>query len=349
MSFFDIKQLYIQRSAVNIDRAKEVISKFPDAKKIYVDSHWNLDINKDANNAEDWLKIKKHTLIVGIKSSLSARENGRSTDYIAPSHSSGCVLGCSYCTVARRKGYANPVTVFTNIKEIKSFIVNHASKLPAKQPNQCDPTYWTYDIGENNDCSVDVYFSDNVKDLVHLFRTIPNAKASFASKHVINTLLRYDPQLKTRLRFSIMPPSISKVVDVRTTPVEERIKSINNFVDAGYEVHINISPVIVYEGWTADYANLFQMLNDNLSQKSKNQLKSEVIFLTHNEELHQINTKWHPKGEELLWKPQWQEPKISQTGGHNLRYKYNLKYKMIDMFRDVYNKHISYAPIRYIF
>ena len=87
---------------------------------------------------------------------------------------------------------------------------------------------------------------------------------------------------KTRIRFSLMPEQVAQVVDVRTSPVNERIAAINDFVDAGYEVHINFSPVIVYDGWETDYIELFGKLDATLSATAKEQLKAEVIFLTHN-------------------------------------------------------------------
>jgi len=65
-------------------------------------------------------------------------------------------------------------------------------------------------------------------------------------------LLAYDPQGKTRIRFSLLPDQIARVVDVRTSSVSDRIAAIDDFVRAGYEVHVNFSPVILYEGWERD-------------------------------------------------------------------------------------------------
>ncbi|NQE71231.1 hypothetical protein NG2371_05703 [Nocardia gamkensis] len=56
--------------------------------------------------------------MLGVKKSLTARANGRSADWIAPSTSNGCAMACAYCYVPRRKGYANPITVFANIDKI---------------------------------------------------------------------------------------------------------------------------------------------------------------------------------------------------------------------------------------
>jgi spore photoproduct lyase len=52
------------------------------------------------------------------------------------------------------------------------------------------------------------------------------------------------------------------VVDVRTSPISERIAAINDFYDAGYKVRLNFSPVIYYHGWLDDYRALVTELAD---------------------------------------------------------------------------------------
>ena len=74
---------------------------------------------------------------------------------------------------------------------------------------------------------------------------------------------------KRRIRFSLMPENVAKVVDVRTTPISERISAIDDFVRAGYEVHLNFSPVIVYPGWEQDWRLLFDQIDDALSAGAK--------------------------------------------------------------------------------
>ena len=41
--------------------------------------------------------------------------NGRSSNFIAPSTANGCTVACPYCYVPCRKGYAKPITVFTDV------------------------------------------------------------------------------------------------------------------------------------------------------------------------------------------------------------------------------------------
>ncbi len=93
-----------------------------------------------------------------------------------------------------------------------------------------------------------------------------------------------------------MPHETAKVTDIRTSPIAERIAAVNDFVDAGYEVHLNFSPVILTPTWESDWAELLRQVDDVLSPAAKAQLAAEVIFLTHNEPLHEVNLGWQPKG-----------------------------------------------------
>jgi spore photoproduct lyase family protein len=347
----DIQSIYMEPEVENFQRGQEILARFPEAERIIVPSHWKIPgLFGFEGNVGDWNRIKRNVLVLGVKKSLRAEPNSRSSDFIAPSHANGCAMACSYCYVPRQKGFANPITTFVNIEQISAYLTRHAAKLGCKQqPSQIDPKYWVYDIGCNSDCSVDALVSGNVRDLIAHFRALPTAKASFATKYVNYDLLNYDPQGKTRIRLSLMPQQIAKTVDVRTSPMSQRIRSLNEFHAAGYEVHVNFSPVIYYEGWQADYAQLFDEVADELTPSVKAQLAAEIIFLTHNEKLHQINLGWHPKGEELLWNPDLQETKYSQMGGRNLRYKRGFKAGLVEEFTQLLGQRLPECRIRYAF
>jgi spore photoproduct lyase len=221
----DIEAIYMEPAVESYARGREVLARFPQAKRVLVPSHNAIpNLYGNEGNAEDWLAIKQKTLVLGVKKSMTMRPNTRSSNFIAPSTSNGCAMACAYCYVPRRKGYANPITVFVNIEQICAALARHAARQGAKTvSDQADPGLWVYDLGENGDLSVDALVSDNVRDLVAAIRDIPNAKGSFATKFVNRDLLRYDPQGKTRIRFSLMPERVAKVVDVRTSPMEDRL------------------------------------------------------------------------------------------------------------------------------
>ena len=347
-----VGRIYHEPAVRDYARGREILDRFAGAELVEVPSHWNIpELHGDEGGVGAWNETKKTVLVLGVKKGLGIRSFYRSADFIAPSQANGCAMACSYCYVARRKGYANPITTFVNTREILGAVERHADEQGMKlEPTQADGDLWVYELGTNSDLSVDAAVSENVRDAVELFRGLPNAKATFATKFVNRDLLDYDPRGKTRLRFSLMPTRTSKLVDVRTSKVEERIAAIDDFVEAGYEVNVNFGPVIFKDGWLRDYAHLFEMLDAALSPAAKAQLAAEVIFLTHSEELHEVNLSWHPEGERLLWRPEIQEHKRSQASGDRvLRYERNLKRRLVGEFRELLRDRLPYCHIRYAF
>ncbi|MGV9629490.1 spore photoproduct lyase family protein, partial [Streptomyces sp. NPDC003487] len=346
-----VREIYAEPAAAASARGRQVRERFPHARVVEVASHWNIPgLHGNEGNVERWVRIKGETLVLGEKKTLTTRPNGRSADWIAPGPSNGCALACAYCYVPRRKGYANPITVFTNIDKIIAHLGRHIARQgPKPEPNQCDDTAWVYDIGENGDCAVDALICDNTADLVHAFRHWPTAKASFATKFVNPDLLAHDPRGRTRIRFSLMPADDSRLLDLRTSPVADRIAAAGDFLDAGYEVHFNLSPVVLRPGWQAAWAELLRHMDDALPERVKRQAAAEVILLTHNQDLHEVNLGWHPKGEDLLWQPGIQQAKRSQNGALNVRYRNRVKAEAVDALRELVATHAPWLRIRYAF
>ncbi|MET9422595.1 spore photoproduct lyase family protein [Streptomyces sp. NPDC006540] len=346
-----VREIHAEPAAAASPRGRQVLANFPDAEVVRTDSHWRIpELHGNKGNAERWVRIKNTVLVIGEKKTLTVRPNGRSADWIAPGAANGCAMACAYCYVPRRKGYANPITVFTNIDGIIARIRHHViGQGPKKEPNQCDPSAWVYDVGENNDCSVDALISDNTADLVHAFARWPTAKASFATKFVNPDLLLLEPRGRTRVRFSVMPPEDSRLLDVRTSPVEDRIAAAADFLDAGYEVHFNLSPVVIRPGWEEAWAELLRHMDDVLPTRVKEQAAAEVIMLTHNRDLHEVNMAWHPRAEQALWRPDLQQPKRSENGSWNVRYRNGAKATAVETVRGLVATHAPWLTIRYAF
>ena len=254
------------------------------------------------------------------------------------------------CYVARRKGHANPITTFVNIEQMTKYLARHAMRQgPKTAATPADDALWVYEIGCNSDTSIDAAISDNVRDFVDLFKMLPGAKGTYATKWVNREMLSYDPQRKTRVRFSLMPQRMAKLIDVRTSPISERIKAMNDFHEAGYEVNVNFSPVVIEDGWLEAYDELWDEMNDVLLPQVKANLVAEIIFLTHHAGLHEVNLQWHPRAEKVLWQPDLQERKTSGNGGENVRYKVSLKQPLVAQFVARMRAKLPECGVRYAF
>ena len=233
-----------------------------------------------------------------------------------------------------------------NTGDILTEISSHAYFATVDKPNQTHETYITYDIACNEDFALHSKFH-NWKRIFQFFKEHPIAFASLATKYVNESFLEFNPEGKVRIRFSLMPDKYSEILEQDTSSIDERIAAIDRFIEAGYDVHINFSPVIVTEGWLDEYKELFQKVNERVKHKDK--VKCEVIFLTHNEEKHKYNIENELPGEELLWRPEVQEGKLSHFGGSNLRYRWDLKSQYIKDFKYLHSQIIPWCTIRYIF
>jgi spore photoproduct lyase len=286
------------------------------------------------------MKVKKI-----IRKTFEIRYSGRSSDYISPSFGYGCLLNCSYCYMKRHK--PEGLDVAKNVGDILTHINNHSYFIAdVEKPNQTHEKYITYDIACNEDFALHAKYY-NWKYIFQFFVDHPKAMATLATKIIPTQFLEFNPKKKVRIRFSLMPQKMSSIVEPNTPKIIDRIKAINTFIEAGYDVHINYSPVILYKDWLKDYEDLFKLVDTHVTYKD--QVFSEVIFLTHNESKHVYNIENNLNGEQYLWIPIIQEKKYSQYGGENVRYKGYLKQNAITQFKESHNKYISWNKIRYIF
>ena len=283
------------------------------------------------------------------RKSMIIRPSGRSTDFISPSFGHGCLYNCSYCYMKRHK--PEGLSVATNTMDILTEINSHAFFATVEKPNQTGE-FITYDISCNEDFALHAKYHD-WKTIFRFFKEHPLAMGSFATKYVNKDLLEFNPEGKMRIRFSLMPEEYREILEPNTSSINERLYAVQGFLKAGYEVHLNFSPVIVHDNWLEKYKKLFLLIFAYYRNMDwhlyDSHVKAEVIFLTHNEAKHQYNLEHKLPGENLLWTPKIQEGKISQYGGRNIRYEHNRKVDYINQFIELHDSIIPWNTIRYIF
>lgn len=294
------------------------------------------------------------------KKDFSFKINNNSADYIMPNFARGCEIAkCAYCYVARHHEFGNPLHLDSRLDIYVEKCADFYNTLPAKQPNQQDPFKWVLEIGE---CS-DLLSPGLIEYTNYLMRNIPwvsGFKTTFATKLANKYSVakleegRFD---KHRIRVSLMPQKMSNIVEPGTSLIKDRIEAIGLLCRKNIEVHINFSPIILYNTWAQDYIQLLKDIDDFVmsqdayyQNKLKNMMACEIIFLTHHEKLHQSNLRWNPEAEELMWNPEMQELKVNKRGATDiLRYKIETKKTATKLFKAMIAKHLPYCRVRYAF
>ena len=83
------------------------------------------------------------------------------------------------------------------------------------------------------------------------------------------------------------------------------------------------------------------------------ELVYRVICEVLSESLHasftEVNLGWHPRAEDVLWRPDLQETKTSENGQLNVRYNRANKARAIRTLTDLIARHTPWLPVRYAF
>jgi len=153
---------------------------------------------------------------------------------------------------------------------------------------------------------------------------------------------------KCRIRLSLIPEHLRKIIEINTSDIESRLVAINKLVEAGFEVHINLSPIIITSNFQKEYDEFLQLVNDSLSDKAKEQMAYEIIFLTHAEALFDKVNSYAPKAHELITNgplelvPKWNKKNV-------LSYSRTDKKYLKEIMSSLIQKHTPYSRIRYMF
>jgi hypothetical protein len=67
----NVKEIYYEPAVLDYPRAQTILAHYPDAHLIEVASHWNIpDLHGNEGAVEDWNRIKRTVLVLGVKKSL---------------------------------------------------------------------------------------------------------------------------------------------------------------------------------------------------------------------------------------------------------------------------------------
>jgi spore photoproduct lyase len=159
----------------------------------------------------------------------------------------GCPLSCSYCIL---RGYLNNpgITVRGNtgaiIEEIDRAIALEKTHL------------LRFGTGELSDSLALDRRLDVSRPIVRFFGERKGALLELKSKWASIDHLRSCLNPYTVVSFSVAPQKIINEEEKRTSPLVKRLEALRKAQDWGCFVGLHLDPVIIYEGFERDYADL---------------------------------------------------------------------------------------------
>jgi spore photoproduct lyase len=163
-----------------------------------------------------------------------------------------CPLDCSYCILqAYLKG--RPLTISVNRldleKEVKRF-------LSQKRKNTI-----RIGTGELTDSLALDWLTENSLFLVDLFKGAERCLLEFKTKTAaVENLLKIKPEANVVLAWSLNPEKVIAREEKGTASLLARLEAAKKAVNHGYRVGFHFDPIIHYEGWKEDYAEVVELI-----------------------------------------------------------------------------------------
>ena len=304
------KKIYYEPKALEYELGQRLKEKYSDIEWIHIESHNNIEELRNKSNA-DFVEMKKY-LIIGIRKTHKYVENQKVSDYLVPFSSSGCSAMCLYCYLVCNYNKCSYLRVYVNVDQMIEKLIEKSHKTD----KVC-----TFEIGSNSDLILENQITGSLVKTIERFAEYGRGFITFPTKFsMVDDLLSLDHKGKVIFRMSVNPEFVIKKVEIGTSPLNERIEAINKMCEAGYKVGLLIAPVIFVDNWERLYTELLDTLSERLTEKVKNEMFIEVIFMTYSYVQNAINSQAFPNALKIF-------NKELMTGRGRGKYCYKQEYR----------------------
>jgi spore photoproduct lyase len=325
--------VYYEKDVMNYTLGRELLKKYSNIPQKVIENHNNIPEMRAKENSE--FGRMKSNLIIGVRKTHKYVPNEKISDFLVPYTSSGCSAMCLYCYLVCNYNKCAYLRVFVNREQMLERLIKHSHS--SEKEN-------TYEIGSNSDLVLENLITGNLQWTIEGFARDGRGKITFPTKFSeVESLTNLRHEGKTIFRMSVNPEVIIRTYELGTSPLKKRIEAVNLMCDAGYPVCILIAPVIFVENWEQQYSELITILSQNLSQKAKDQLVIEIIFMTYSFVHRAINAEAFPNTPELF-----NPEKMTGRGMGKYSYRPEFRARGEEFFIKELNQKLGEAKIAYI-
>ena len=330
---FKPKAIYYEKEILQYPLGKELMEKYKEIPKIEIENHNNIEEMRKKQNSE--FADMKRNLIIGVRKTHKFVENHKTSDFLVPYTSSGCTAACMYCYLVCNYNKCAYLRLFVNREQMLEKIIKTANKSEKEL---------TFEIGSNSDLILENSITGNLVWTIENFKDVNNGLLTLPTKFdMVDPILPLDHKGKVIIRMSVNPEEIINKVEFGTSRLKGRIEAINKLKEAGYKIGILIAPVIMVDNWKQLYLELIQRLNKELSEKVKNDVFFEIIFMTYSYVHTKINEEAFPNAINL-----YNKDSMTGRGRGKYWYKKELREDGEEFFRVQMKKYFPNNKIEYI-
>lgn len=324
---------------------EENILEYPLGKELYtrynqmgvemrtIENHNNIYEMRTKENKE--FPSMKQNLIIATRKTHKFVPNHKTSDFLVPYTSSGCIAMCLYCYLVCNYNKCAYLRLFVNREEMFEKIIKTANKAEKEL---------VFEIGSNSDLILENTITGNLEWTIKEFANRGKGKLTLPTKFdMVDNLLPLDHKGKTIIRMSINPKVFIRKIEIGTSPLENRVKALNKLKEAGYPIGILIAPIMLIDNWQNEYEELFKYLADNLNEEVKKDVAFEFIFMTYSYVHKMINQEAFPSLTVL-----YDANKMTGRGKGKYSYKKEIREEAEKFILELMKKYFPNNKIEYV-
>ena len=249
-----IETIYIEENIVQHPRVIEIMTRFPQARKIICGRYGEV-FNPKAQNFR--LQKQKPALILAEKYKNftmpvpSGYGIGASRNFYF-SHMLNCLYDCRYCFLQGMYQSANYV-LFINYEDFQDEIKQRCAETPTEAVH--------FFSGYDCDSLALEPVTSFAEQFLPIFEAIPNAWLELRTKSTqVRSLLSREAFPRCIVAFSLNPDEIATKVEAKAPSLERRLDALLKLQTHGWQIGLRFDPMIYQLGYQQQYQHLFEQV-----------------------------------------------------------------------------------------
>ncbi|MEY3788929.1 MAG: hypothetical protein RLZ75_3137 [Pseudomonadota bacterium] len=249
-----IETIYIEENIVQHPRVIEIMTRFPQARKIICGRYGEV-FNPKAQNFR--LQKQKPALILAEKYKNftmpvpSGYGIGASRNFYF-SHMLNCLYDCRYCFLQGMYQSANYV-LFINYEDFQDEIKQRCAETPTEAVH--------FFSGYDCDSLALEPVTGFAEQFLPIFEAIPNAWLELRTKSTqVRSLLSREAFPRCIVAFSLNPDEIATKVEAKAPSLERRLDALLKLQTHGWQIGLRFDPMIYQLGYQQQYQHLFEQV-----------------------------------------------------------------------------------------
>ncbi|MGE5550373.1 MAG: spore photoproduct lyase family protein [Bacteroidota bacterium] len=266
---FQPQRVFIERAVLDLPLTRRVLARLEAAVPVEVVATAGRIPAAPRGTAREVYGASKRMLIISRAPGQPLRGCRPSADYELPLGAS-CPGLCQYCYLQSSLGTRPYVRVYADLDEIMRAVTRKAEAEPEAA--------LSFEAASTSDPIAVEHLTGALAELIPFFGQTPRSSLRLVTKFAYTEgLLGLDHARRTKVRYSLNTPFVVGNYEAGTDAVADRIEAANRIGHAGYPVGFVLAPLMIYQGWEADYRDLLRLLAERLAPDLHAGLTFELI------------------------------------------------------------------------